>query len=151
MIAYTKSSPVVIQVASLYGLRTDLLAAQIIVESGGDPFAFRYEPEFFDRYIKDHASAQGYKYGPLAACSFGLLQILLETALEIGFDDRPERLFDPRVGLNWGAKYLRRCLDAMNQDYRKALARYNGAGVRADAYAMNVFAIADHQKDDRYA
>lgn len=151
MIPYTRSSPLVVQVASMYGLRTDLLGAQILVESSGDPFAFRYEPEFFDRYIKDHASAQGYRYGPLAACSFGLLQILLETALEIGFDDRPERLFDPRVGLNWGAKYLQRCLEATGNDYRKALARYNGAGTRADAYAMKVFALADAQKDEHHA
>lgn len=151
MTAYTRSSPLVVQVASMYGLRTDLLAAQIMAESSGDPFAFRYEHEFFERYIKDHASAQGYRFGPLAACSFGLLQILLETALELGFDDRPERLFDPRTGLSWGAKYLQRCLEATGNDYRKGLARYNGAGARADAYALNVFAIADSQKDEHHA
>ena len=130
------------RVATQYNLRNDLLAAQIQVESGGDPFAFRYEHAFFERYIKDHASAQGYRFGPLAACSFGLLQILLETALELGFADRPETLFDQRVGLSWGAQYLQKCLLGAGGDYRVALERYNGAGQAATAYADKVLAIA---------
>lgn len=145
---YSRSDPLVVQVASMYGLRTDLLAAQIHAESSGDPFAFRHEPEFFDRYIRNKPQTAGYRFGPLAACSYGLLQILLETAVEMGFTDRPELLFEPRVGLTWGAKYLRRCLDATGDDYRKALARYNGAGARADAYAAKVFTIADRQKGE---
>ncbi len=140
---YTAASTLVMQVAVNYGFRADLLAAQIQIESSGDPFAFRYEKAFFDRYIHNHASAQGYKFGPLAACSFGLLQILLETAIEQGFTDRPERLFDPRTGLTWGAKYLQTCLAASDGDYRKALARYNGAGKLATVYADKVFAQAD--------
>jgi soluble lytic murein transglycosylase-like protein len=71
---------------------------------------------------------------------------MLETALELGFDGRPEDLFVPRVGLSWGAKYLRRCLNITEDDYRRALARYNGAGQMAEAYATRVFTIADQQK-----
>ena len=69
------------------------------------------------------------------------------VALEHGFDDRPERLFDPRVGLTWGAKYLKHCLEVMGQDYRRALAKYNGSGARAEAYAARVFTIAGQQRD----
>ncbi len=142
---YTVSHPLVIQVSTQYNLRADLLSAQIEVESSGEPFAFRYERAYFERYINGRVTVAGFRYGPLAACSFGLLQILLETALEHGFDDRPERLFDPRVGLAWGAKYLRVCLDKQAGDYRGALARYNGSGPAAMAYASHVFTVADQQ------
>ncbi len=143
---YPPTDPLVVQVASVYGLRTDLLSAQIVAESAGQPDAFRWEPEFYDRYIHGKPHVAGARFGPLAACSYGLLQILLETALEHGFEGRPEDLFVPRVGLNWGAKYLAACLAVTGGDYRKALGRYNGAGVRADAYAAKVFALADAQE-----
>jgi len=146
VITYGPSDPLVVQVATQYGLRTDLLAAQIQAESSGDPFAFRYEHGFFERYVRDRNAAMGARFGPLAACSYGLLQIMLETSLELGFDGRPEELFVPRVGLSWGAKYLQRCLTLTGGDYRRALARYNGAGQMAEAYAARVFAIADKQK-----
>lgn len=139
---YSASHPLVVQVASLYGLRTDLLAAQIVAESAGDPFAFRHEPAFFDHYIRNKPKVAGYRFGPLAACSYGLLQVLLETAVEMGFDDRPERLFDERVGLTWGAKYLKRCMDATGGDMFRALQRYNGQGKAAHDYAVKVFTLA---------
>ena len=140
---YTSSTPLVLHVSGTYGLRADLLAAQIHVESSGNPFAFRYEKDYFERYIHDHATAKGYSYGPLAACSYGLLQILLETALEMGFGGKPQELFDPMIGLSWGAKYLQHCLLKTGNDYPRALARYNGSGARADAYAGKVFATAE--------
>src|SRR4051812_44259862 len=37
--------------AAKYGLSPELLAAQVLVESSGDPYAFRYEPMFFRTYI----------------------------------------------------------------------------------------------------
>lgn len=129
------------QVANNYGLAYDLLRAQVFLESSFDPNAFRYEIGYFQRYVKDKSVA-GSKYGPLAACSYGLLQILLETALEQGFDGRPEQLFQPQVGLAWGAKYLRHCLTITDQNYPKALARYNGSGTAAQLYAERVYALA---------
>jgi soluble lytic murein transglycosylase-like protein len=142
---YTAVHPLVLQVSSTYGLQPDLLAAQIQVESSGDPFAFRYEKAYFEHYILNNAGAEGYAFGPLAACSYGLLQILLETALENGFDGRPEQLFDPKVGLSWGAKYLQRCLLLTNQDYPLALKRYNGSGTAAEQYAAKVLTVRDQQ------
>lgn len=135
------------QIARVYRLPTYLLAAQIQVESGGDPNAFRYEPAYFEKYIFER-DVKGARYGPLAACSYGLLQILLETALEIGFTDKPEMLFVPRIGLSWGAKYLRLLWDNVGgqpETYRKALVRYNGRGAAAEAYADRVYAVADRQ------
>lgn len=127
--------------AGMYGLDVDLLQAQVSVESSFNPDAFRYEHDFFERYIKGK-DAMGSKYGPLAACSFGLLQVLLETALEQGYTDRPEVLFVPRIGLSWGAKYLKSCLLRTGGNYHMALARYNGTGIAAVAYANKVYEVA---------
>lgn len=141
----TPYDPLIQQVANNYRWPFDLLQAQVLVESSGDPNAFRYEPAFFEHYIlgKDPATVPGVKFGPLAACSFGLLQILLETALELGFTDRPEMLFVPRIGLAWGTQYLTRCLARVGgEDYHQALQRYNGAGTAALAYADKVYSLA---------
>ena len=136
----------------------DLLRAQVLRESSGDTFAFRYEPRYFTHYIldspvtpeNDHPQAKAQKYGPLAACSFGLMQILLETAVEIGFARDPWDLFIPGVGLHYGALYLRRLVDLYHGDVRKALAAYNGGPgavsfgppYRTQAYVDGVYALA---------
>lgn len=130
------------QVGAAYGLPFDLLKAQVTVESDGDPNAFRFEPAFFTRYILNNVAAKAGRFGPLAACSYGMLQIMLETAYEIGFDGRPEDLFVDRIGLTWGAKKLKALLDANGGDYKIALARYNGAGTAAQEYAAKVYALA---------
>jgi soluble lytic murein transglycosylase-like protein len=117
------------EVGNHYRLPAHLLAAQVLQESSGDPFAFRFEPNFWRRYIRDNPDAKAFRFGPLAACSFGLLQIMLETAYEIGFDGRPEDLFVPRIGLSWGAKYLRSLWDwagGEDANYIQALCAYNG-------------------------
>jgi Transglycosylase SLT domain len=106
---------------------SDILYAQIMVESNGDPFAFRYEDQFFEGYIRYNTHAKAYKYGPIAACSFGLLQIVLETAMENGFDGNPWDLFIPRVGLLWGARHLSALYHGWaDEDIDRALAAYNG-------------------------
>jgi len=121
----------VTQVAAAVNLPADLLAGQVRIESAGDTWAFRHEPAFYVRYIRNNAQARGAMYGPLAACSYGLLQIMFETALELGFDGRPEDLFVPRIGLLWGAKKMRALWDwagGLASDYPQALAAYN-AGI----------------------
>lgn len=125
----TPDPVLVAQIAVANNLPVHLLTAQIMQESDGDPMAFRYEHAFFERYIHDKPDAKGFAYGPLAACSYGLLQIMLETALEIGYTDRPELLFLPRVGLTWGAKrmaILWNLVGSIPSTYRVALAAYNG-------------------------
>ena len=137
-------------VANLYMLPFDLLEAQVMVESSGLPDEFRFEYDFYRTYIQQNPHASAAAYGPLAACSFGLLQILLETAMENGFTDRPELLFIPRVGLNWGAKYLRSLLDWSGGDYPRALAAYNG-GKAAARTGVPIPSAVQHYVDRVYA
>lgn len=112
--------------SATYDVPYDILEAQVLQESSGRADAFRYEPEFYERYIKTNPNAPGFRFGPLAACSYGLMQLMFETALEIGYTERPELLFVPRVGLAWGAKHLRGLLDWSRGDIEQALAAYNG-------------------------
>lgn len=126
MTGQTRYTALIQQVATAYGLDVDLLEAQVIHESSGEPDAFKFEAGFYHNYVKGKPHALAGKYGPLAACSCGLLQIMLETAMERGFADRPEMLFVDRVGLTFGAKYLHHLLMIVPGDMPLALARYNG-------------------------
>lgn len=122
------------QVSNLYGLPFNLLQSQVLQESSGRADAFRFEQDFYERYIETNQKALGFKYGKLAACSYGLLQIMFETALELGFTDQPHMLFDPRVGLSWGAKKMKALWEwsgGLDADYGKALSAYNGGTARA--------------------
>ena len=116
---------IVLAAASAYNLDISLLNAQIQVESGGDPFAFRYEDGFYKEYLKSNNKALSKLYGPIGACSFGVMQILLEVAMELGFADRPERLFIPQIGLAYGCKKMQALLIWAKGDYNKALSAYN--------------------------
>lgn len=145
MIPISAHDTLILRVADTYNLDYDLLRAQVDVESAGDAWAFRYEPAFFERYIRNRPTVAGARYGPLAACSFGLMQIVLETAIELGFDESPERLFDPRVGLAFGAKYLQKCIARADGSYRIGLEHYNGAGHAARLYALRVMERAGRE------
>lgn len=112
--------------AAKYALSPELLVAQVLVESSGQADAFRYEDAFYRKYIKGNANAKAARFGPLAACSYGPLQIMLETAYELGFDGAPEELFIPEIGMNWGAKYLASLLAWSKGEYEKAWSAFNG-------------------------
>ena len=134
------------QTAFAYGVRFEVLEAMVLVESSGQADAFRFEPAFYRRYIKNNPTAKAAQYGPLAACSYGLLQIMLEVAYEEGYTGRPEGLFVPRVGLAFGAKHFAGLLTWAGGDERKALAAYNGGKgatttipYRTEAYVVKVF------------
>lgn len=146
----TRWRALVEQAAARYELDADLLEAQVLVESSGDPDAFRYEPGFFRSYVRDNPRAAAAHDGPLAACSYGLLQILLETARELGFAGSPAALFVPEAGLDWGARYLRTLVDWAGGDVERALCAYNGGRAgnvvkpyRNQVYADRVFAMRD--------
>ena len=132
--------------ARTYGLPARLLRAQVQQESDGDANAFRYEPAFFRYYILNNSAALARGFGPLAACSYGLMQILLETAYETGYQGWPEGLFAADVGLAWGAAYMLKLWKARGgtpgRAYFNALVRYNGVGLAATAYAESVYRIA---------
>lgn len=116
-----------------------ILAAIIAQESGGNAFAIRYEPGFFTKYIDGKPLIGSRLPGAsedterrARATSWGLMQIMGESARELGFD-RPflSELCDPIVGVRYGAKLLRRKLDIYT-DLARALSAYN-AGSPTDS------------------
>lgn len=92
------------EVAAAEGIPFELLAATAQVESAWNPRAYRYEPA-------------------LGEASYGLMQTLYSTARSMGFNGRPEELYDPRTSLTMGARYL-----------RAQLARFGAPGLASAAY-----------------
>ena len=113
-----------------FGLDTALLAALVEHESSWNPWAIRYEPAFFARYILPLLQSETVRdtEARARAFSWGLMQIMGQTARELGFAGDLASLCDPDVGLTWGCKKLQQCMDAHVGDLDAALLKYNGGG-----------------------
>lgn len=112
--------------AAKYGLNVALVCALIEHESSWNTYAVRFEPAFEERYIKPALPGAPTTRELTLAMSFGLMQIMGETAVEFGFVGRfLTELCDPDVGLNYGCKKLQKCI-SIHGDERTALLAYNG-------------------------
>lgn len=129
--------PLIADCAKKHGLPRNLVAAIVQAESGGCPWAIRYEPAFFERYIKgkgvkgrgrcsDDTEARA------RAMSWGLMQIMGATARETGFaGEFLSELVTPSVALEWGCKYLKRLHDRYAaRGIDAVVAAYNGGSPR---------------------
>lgn len=63
--------------------------------------------------------------GSSAHASYGLLQIQLASARQMGFKGKPKDLLKPEVNIKYGGAYLKWLLDLTRNDYAKALTCYN--------------------------
>ena len=130
-------------VESTCGLDPWLLLALIAQESGGDPWAIRVERGFFRRYheglvalVRSTVSTRDdywMQYPDLFSASYGLTQIMLPVAIELGFTFRyPTELCDPTPNVALGSMKLRACfrpvVSGELEPIRAALLRYNGGG-----------------------
>ncbi|EHJ46351.1 Lytic transglycosylase catalytic [Solidesulfovibrio carbinoliphilus subsp. oakridgensis] len=119
---------------SAHALPPALIHAMLMVESTGNPFAMRFEPAFYDRYLK----GKPLSFTPPScsidteaigrATSWGLLQIMGETARCLGFRGWFGELLTPEIGLEWGCRYLARLRDRfLNTGGWEVVSRaYNG-------------------------
>ena len=118
--------------AAEFGVDPDLVRAIVMTESAGDPWAIRFEPAFYDRYIvgnKDYAKASATER-MAAATSWGLMQVMGAVARERGFRGRYlSELCEPIVGLRYGVKHFYHFL-AKYRDQNKAVAAYNAGSAR---------------------
>ena len=135
------------------GFAPELVQALVQVESSGRTDAFRYESGFWRRYLRDTAEWGGQNPRRVSS-SYGLMQIMFPVACERGFTGRPEDLFHPEVGLEWGCRHLewlRAWVDTFDgvsarKRHRAMLAAYNGGKggnrpgttLRNDSYAQKV-------------
>lgn len=114
------------QAAEKYGLDKALVCAVCHHESGNwNQWAVRYEPAFYERYIKDMKLSPTEK--TCRAQSYSLMQVMGQVAREFGFSgDYLTELLDPETNLKYGCLKLKQCMDRENQDVRNSLLRYNG-------------------------
>ena len=139
------------QKAAEHQLHPELVCAICEQESAWSPWAIRYEPGFFARYV------QKLVLGPkpvgitptearARAISWGLMQVMGEVAREHGFSGAYlSELCDPAVGLEMGCRVLARKLAAAEGNVRNALLLWNGGG-NAE-YPRQVLARVENYRD----
>ncbi len=115
----------IIQAAREHGLDPNLVEAVVVVESSGRTDAFRFEPGFYDKYLKNNPDYRG-EIPRRVSSSYGLMQVLCPVARELGLKREPEYLFVPTIGLFFGCKKLAQLMTWAGGDIPKALEAYNG-------------------------
>lgn len=80
------------RVAKKYDLDSGVIFATIMIESGGNTYAIRHEPQIGDS-------------------SYGLGQILFGTAVLLEYEGSPQQLYDPETNIELIGRYHRRNLD----------------------------------------
>lgn len=149
--------PDIVQAAERHDLSPSLVAAVVMVESGGDPWAVRAEPGYrwlWDEPIgvpfrslrpdeasslfppKDFAGPAGVSratewFGQ--KCSWGLMQIMGATAREHGFRGVfLSSLCQPTIGLEYGCKHLSNLVKRYKGNLLDAVSAYNQGTARRD-------------------
>lgn len=109
-----------------------LLAGICQHESSGDIWAMRFEPTLEGEVIKAAYYPQAAMNNGITTCtekvleqsSFGLCQLLGLTARRLGYAKNLARLFDPMIGLDYGAMLLAQLLKRYGAEV-SAIAAYN--------------------------
>lgn len=115
------------QTAQQLNLPPALVCALIEQESSWNPWAIRYEPAFFDRYIAPQHLNPTEAHA--RAFSYGLMQVMGQVARELGFTGAYlAALCDPQTAIEYGCRKLKNCLSKANGVVEDALLRYNGGG-----------------------
>ncbi|HVB35384.1 MAG TPA: lytic transglycosylase domain-containing protein [Patescibacteria group bacterium] len=113
------------------GLEPALVSAVCEQESAWNPWAIRYEPEFYLHYLLPLAVSGklgGATEARARAFSWGLMQVMGETAREHGYGGHLAALCDPATGVEIGCRVLAAKLAAAQGDVRRALLAWNGGG-----------------------
>ena len=122
-------------IAQKYGLEPSLVCAVCEQESDWEPGAVRFEPAFLRHYV---APLHLEFFESLnRATSWGLMQIMGQTAVEFGYFGILSDLRDPEQGVIYGCKKLQKCF-FVHGDEENALLAYNGGG--SANYASQVLA-----------
>jgi soluble lytic murein transglycosylase-like protein len=129
------------RIAQQHDLDPALVCAVIEQESAWNPWAMRYEPFFFSRYVaplytnNKVSASEAYARG----FSWGLMQVMGQVARENGFD-APflSALCDPEQGISIGCRVLGKKLAAAKGDVTRGLLAWNGGG--SPSYPAEVLA-----------
>src|SRR5216684_453437 len=115
--------------AAAQSLDPALVCAIVEQESAWNPWAIRYEPLFFAKYVASLytnnkvSASEAYARG----FSWGLMQVMGQTARENAFaGEFLSALCEPRQGIATGCVVLQRKLAATAGDVERALLAWNG-------------------------
>ena len=151
----TRYFPEIVKAAADYKLDPILVEAVVVQESSGNADSFRFERDFWNRYLKPKPESSS-KNPRRVISSYGLKQPLYVVATERGYPTNlpPEGLFVPEISLKYGCAHLRWMMDRIEARYPTAstdskllaaLASYNGGFQGPDtlrpvnrAYALSV-------------
>jgi soluble lytic murein transglycosylase-like protein len=130
--------------ASELQLSPELVCAIVEQESSWNPWAMRYEPAFFAKYVSllytnnKISASEAYARG----FSWGLGQVMGQVAREFGFEGQfLSELCEPSIGLQIMCKVLAQKLAAAEGNVERALLLYNGG--RNPRYPAEVLARQD--------
>ena len=98
-----------------YGLPKLVLKAIGIRESSLMQGAYRFEPNFWERYCKNNPKWKDKDPAQVSA-SWGIMQLMYVVASELGFEGTGEELCNPVINIELGAKLLRLHLDEVIKD-----------------------------------
>jgi soluble lytic murein transglycosylase-like protein len=123
----------ILSASQKYGVPVSIIKGFVALESNFDPKSYRYE-----EHIND--------------ASYGLMQILFKTAKGAGYTGAPEGLYDPKVNVEFGTKFLRGLLEKY-PDLTASIAAYNMGYPRKaeDTTAIIRGVYGKPQKDWTYA
>ncbi|MDE3138024.1 MAG: lytic transglycosylase domain-containing protein [Acidobacteriota bacterium] len=116
-------------VAARHGLDGALVCAVCEQESGWDPWAIRYEPGFYERYVLpmvDGEKLSDETEARARAFSWGLMQVMGQTARETGYSGHLAGICDPETGIEVGCRVLAGKLTKARGDVERALLLWNG-------------------------
>ena len=134
--------------AKEFDLDPKLIRTIIKIESSGRKLARRFEPAFYDRYLKGKPLLH---FVPTTitqeteridrAFSYGLMQVMGLTARELGFKGETlTELLSIKNNIFYGCKKLAWCFKKEQGNWLRAVARYNGNPdlPQAQGYAQKV-------------
>lgn len=134
------------RVAETHTLWPELVCAIVEQESSWNPWALRYEPSFYEKYIAPQiarGSMVDSTESRARAFSWGLMQVMGQVAREHGFTGVSlASLCDPAAGLEIGCRIFAAKLAAAEGNVSRALLLWNGGGNRD--YPAAVLARASH-------
>lgn len=131
------------QTAIKHNVPPEIVLGMIDREATENQWAVRYEPGFLARYVMPQ-----YKAGKLditetytRAMSWGVMQIMGETAREFGFEGKYlSQLCDPVFGIEYGCRKLAACVKSHPDNIEAALEAYNGGA--NPSYGKEVLALS---------
>jgi soluble lytic murein transglycosylase-like protein len=120
------------EAARVYQVPYKLLGAIVQTESGGNPYATRYEPDyrylFNTRAFAENTHVTQPTEEVHQKTSWGLCQVMGGLCRELGFQGQMPELCDPKINLMYACKYIKKLASKYGTE-SDILAAYNGGSV----------------------